>query len=250
MADFDQLGIYREVTRTPRSARNARLRRSRAAFAFPGGGVPNANLVFRSGFTEITDTATYQIESPENTVLVTAQNSAVLVRLPPAEDYQGAAVLVKKMNAGDRLVSINIAPATSDDIDGQSLIQLVSGFSSFKLLSVSNSQWIVVGEHSLRQQIADTVVNVSNQNYTVSAPDQLIFVTTGASNRTITLPSNTNHDYWGAQLVVKKVDSGAGQVIVSGSIDGGSSLTLTTQWDAVVLWGFGTVWRVLSQVNF
>lgn len=67
---------------------------------------------------------------------------------------------------------------------------------------------------------------VSNANYTIIDTDgyRKISVTTGAVNRTITLPTAANNE--GREITVYKADSGAGMVIISGTVSGDSTIRL------------------------
>ena len=90
--------------------------------------------------------------------------------------------------------------------------------------------------------------SAKSADYTVTDTDGIttILMTTGASNRTVTLP--TAADNTGRKLVVKKVDSGAGTCIVDGegaeTIDGGTTFTLYLQYASITLTCDGTGWHV------
>jgi len=75
-----------------------------------------------------------------------------------------------------------------------------------------------------------------------------ILVNTGASNRTITLPTVADNE--DRQLVIKKIDSGAGEVIVDGegaeTIDGSATLTIDAQYEAYRLQSDGSEWHLVS----
>lgn len=99
---------------------------------------------------------------------------------------------------------------------------------------------------------AATVVSKSDTaaTYTILDNDQFgtFLLTTGASDRTITLPTaadNTNR-----KIVFKKVDSGAGDVIIDGegaeTIDGAATLTIANQNDFAELQCNGSSWRVIG----
>jgi hypothetical protein len=91
---------------------------------------------------------------------------------------------------------------------------------------------------------------VASGDYTVLDDDGFasILVTTGASDRTITLP--TVADNTDRKIVVKKVDSGAGSVIIDGegaeTIDGSATKTMILQYDSTAVVSDGIVWHVLS----
>jgi len=75
-----------------------------------------------------------------------------------------------------------------------------------------------------------------------------IFVITGATDRTITLP--TAADNANRQYVIKKVDSGAGTVTIDGegaeTIDGESTKLLTTQYSWMTIVCDGSEWHVVD----
>lgn len=86
-------------------------------------------------------------------------------------------------------------------------------------------------------------------DYTATAADHVILVTTAASTITITLPTAVG--ITGKPYKVKKVDSGAGTVVIDGNasetIDGATTLTLTNQYDFADLVSNGTNWQVVSK---
>lgn len=96
---------------------------------------------------------------------------------------------------------------------------------------------------------------ISSANYTVLDADgyRYFLITTGASDRTFTLPSVTS---LGRPLFIKKVDAGAGKVIVtpaSGNIDGATTNSLNAQNSFIEVLPDGTNWtvtRVWDMVEF
>jgi hypothetical protein len=98
--------------------------------------------------------------------------------------------------------------------------------------------------------ILSSVHSVSSANYTVLDSDgyATILVTTGASDRTITLP--TAADNTGRTLTSKKVDSGVGDVIVEGegseTIDGALNNHIISQYSSLKLVCDGTGWHILE----
>lgn len=62
-----------------------------------------------------------------------------------------------------------------------------------------------------------------------------MLVTTGGTNKTITLPTAAGNG--GKKILVKKVDSAAGSVIIVGSqpIDGSTDITLVAENEGVVV---------------
>lgn len=93
--------------------------------------------------------------------------------------------------------------------------------------------------------VKSSVLSTSS-NYTVTETDgyEYIDVTTGAGGITITLPAASVSA--GRPLTIKKVDSGVGRLTVtragSDTIDGLTSVTGKTQYDAIEIFSDGTNW--------
>lgn len=102
--------------------------------------------------------------------------------------------------------------------------------------------------------IASAVKTVSSANYSVLTTDgyENVLVTTGASDRTIDLPAVASNA--GRVLTIKKVDSGAGGVIIdpnaSETIDGATTNKLIAQWAFVTLACDGSTWNVLNAFDY
>lgn len=95
-------------------------------------------------------------------------------------------------------------------------------------------------------------VGIDGENYTISDTNGIlaIFVTTGAADRTITLP--TVADNTGRVLYVVKVDDGAGNVIVDGegaeTVNGAANVTLVGQYSSVTIISEGTAWYKVAEI--
>jgi hypothetical protein len=96
--------------------------------------------------------------------------------------------------------------------------------------------------------IQSAIHTVSSANYTVLDTDgyEHIHVTTGASDRTMTLP--TAADNTGRKIVFRKVDSGTGNVILDGegseTIDGGTTYTMGGQYSSMTVVCDGSEWWI------
>lgn len=94
------------------------------------------------------------------------------------------------------------------------------------------------------------VVSAKSADYTVTDTDgiEVILMTTSNTDRTVTLP--TAADNTDRELVVKKVDSGTGKVILDGegseTIDGATTLTLFKQYGKVRIKCDGSNWYVIE----
>lgn len=85
------------------------------------------------------------------------------------------------------------------------------------------------------------------QSASFTVDQTFTWVTTGATTRTATLP--TAASIAGRQYTIKKVDSGAGLVVVDANgaqtIDGALTYTLYAQYDSVTIVSDGTNWHVI-----
>lgn len=87
-------------------------------------------------------------------------------------------------------------------------------------------------------------VVAKSANYTAATDDSVVLATGGASGIAIGLPTGVK----GAEIVVKKVDSGAGAVAVNSSqaIDGLTSRSLATQYAYLRMVSDGTTWHIVA----
>jgi hypothetical protein len=108
------------------------------------------------------------------------------------------------------------------------------------------------------------LIQNKSADYNVKAYDDVVFMTTGATDKTVTLTYNlpeyldstvvlnindvdTTLEYT-KRITIKKVDSGAGNVIIDGDgalIDGSATQTITTQYEFLTLQWDGTNWNII-----
>lgn len=92
--------------------------------------------------------------------------------------------------------------------------------------------------------------SVSSANYVILDNDgfEQILVTTGNSDRTITLPTGADND--GRLLTINKVDTGTGAVIIDGenseTINGYTTVTMYNQFNTITVLCDGANWQVVS----
>jgi hypothetical protein len=115
----------------------------------------------------------------------------------------------------------------------------------------TNGQFLVSGASAAAPKYQWGSVNsVSSANYTVTTTDgyDTIIVSTGASDRTVTLPAAASST--GRTLKVIKSDSGAGFVILDGNasetINGQATRTLYGQYADTTVYCDGTTWFVVA----
>lgn len=102
-------------------------------------------------------------------------------------------------------------------------------------------------ESQLLTSVAAVSVAAKSADYTLTGSDVVVLFTTGASNRTATLPAAASST--GKVFYIKKVDSGAGTVIIDGNasetIDGATTYTITIQYEAITIVCDGSAWYIL-----
>jgi len=111
--------------------------------------------------------------------------------------------------------------------------------------NVGIGTWVPNSSLSVNGSISVKTVSVNSgaSPYTVLASDNIILVTTGGGGVTITLPTAGSAS--GRIYQIKKVDSGAGTLTVSGNgsnIDGASTITTATQYQSFTVVSDGTQW--------
>ena len=107
----------------------------------------------------------------------------------------------------------------------------------------------VPAKSPFKAAISSSVSTVTSANYTITDTDgfDTILVSTGASNRTLTLPAVAANA--GRRLLIKKTDSGIGTGTVSpngGTIDGAASFTLSAQYNRIGIVSNGSNWQVVQ----
>ena len=83
-------------------------------------------------------------------------------------------------------------------------------------------------------------VRTIKEDTTLSTTDYTVLVDATTAAVTVTLPSSVD----GEKFNIKKIDSTANAVTVSGTIDGSSSKVLASQYDAIQIVSFGTNWFI------
>jgi len=164
--------------------------------------------------------------------------------------------------ANDKLANSKIVLAadsgTSEDVDLGETLTIAGGAGATTVVSSTNTVTVTVNvddttievnSDSLRvkaggidtNELADASVTEAKRDRTVddsfttgdTISSDINLVTTGASNLTLTLPSPAS----GQVVTIKKIDNGAGEVIIQGdgtdTIDGASSKRLYYQYESL-----------------
>lgn len=220
---------YSPIPRSTTAGRSSRERRAVNAFHPPGGS--------EAGITAfVNGPITYDIIPPVLTILGNTTGGTTVANLPSVgtQFYRENLLTVKKIDSSTD--DISLVPISGETIDGETQITFGQQYAGIQVIS-DGDEWRIVGTNPLDPVWSGHVIEISGVGATISRPIQSLIVTTGASSRTVTLP-DTNV-YKGCLVTVKKVDSGAGTVIIDGAggdtIDGAANTVLTNQWESVTL---------------
>lgn len=186
---------------------------------------------------------------PNDLVAANISGSSWTITLPtaPTDKTIIAAKIVVGTSAANAFL-LTVAAGGTDVFD-------VAGGATSVTLGLLNQQvdwiynasagiWSSVQGNLPRSRIGVSRVLAKSANYTLSGAD-VVLGTAGAGGWTATLPAAS----LGTQVVVKKIDSGAGTITVSpasGTIDGAASVALIVRYDSVWLESDGTNWFVLN----
>ncbi len=95
--------------------------------------------------------------------------------------------------------------------------------------------------------IALSIQTITDANHTALITDHTILMSTGATGRTVTLPTVATSN--GLVLNIKKIDVGVGSVTVDGNgaetIDDATTQVLSSQFDSITIQCDGTEWWIL-----
>ena len=132
-----------------------------------------------------------------------------------------------------------------DFIFNSNLVRLGLGFDSnnFNSLPAPHSTLHVLGS------VAYSVLNVEESDFDLAnnPNNYILFVTTGTSNRTITLPS-PNY-LIGRSYKIQKVDDSTGKVNITGHIEGNTTtIVLNNVGEQYELTSDGTTWRITNTI--
>lgn len=195
------------------------------------------------------------LDSPTVTGTLLLQNTTgAQPELHFSEDPDNGTNVVKIKAPATLGADVTLTLPDNDGDSGQALVTDGSGVLSWTTVATaSNATGSTPGlTTSYDALVADNVHAVSSADYTVLDNDgyRLINVTTGASDRTITLPTAAANE--GRQIVVKKVDNGAGRVLVDGegseTIDGSAStVEIIIEEDAATFHCDGTGWHTYGR---
>lgn len=238
---------------------------------------------FRNRF--FIDGAYYIVNKIENYNPLEEQSAKVeLIKLLQSDVFTPSSILISDLpdvNSGEGVITVVQNSSFSRGSNNQNLGINSFVFGNGNNVSRNSSNIFIVGNNVtlpdnasnfqyINGQVSSTVIGdkgvvVSvSADYNVLAYDDCVLVTTGATNKTITLAyvlaayliANIDINVGGTQytfdigkrITIKKVDSGAGNVIIDGdgaNIDGSATITLTTQYESLTLQWDGTNWNII-----
>jgi hypothetical protein len=176
-----------------------------------------------------------------HTYLLSTSNADRTVTLPDAGTNVGRSLRFKKIDTGTGVV--NIGKGVNPSIEGYNTVTLRFQFDAIHLYSDGNT-WYIVSREKFRDTYA-----LSSADLTIGTQDgiETVLITTGNTNRTITLPAVGTAD--GRILHFKKVDTGTGTVTIdtpgAETIDGNAQASILAQYDTLSIISDGSNWHKL-----
>ncbi len=249
IADDDLILIYDTTATALRKMTKANF-----VSGLGGGGGSMTNFIITDGSTPQTvddgETITFAdgtgaefVTSATNTVTVNSVDSEIdhdsLSNFVANEHIDHTSVT---LTAGDGLtgggdISANRSFAVNVD---DSTIEINSDTVRVKDLGISTAKLAASSVTEAKRSRTTAAVTTTS---TISSDVNL--VTTGGSNKTLTMPSVSD----GQIVYVKKVDSGAGNVVIqrggSATIDGATTVSLYAQFESMTLVCDGTNWHIV-----
>lgn len=247
---------YTKPTRLPRNSSRSRQRRFSNAWKINSSGVER---ITKENFGDLVqpdlvvgDTSHY-MGTPEQTVIANSAASSSFLFLPKANTYEGRAVTVIRNNNALTTTLWLSRGVTEDRLDDATVAQpMMFDGQSQELISDGNDNWYTKSARTAMPtwRSAITTLTAATSTYNVVQPEQVLLVSTGATNTNIRLPV---WPQWSAgqssvSIYVKKIDSGAGRVRVwplgATTIDGVSLVDLNNQWNYLVTYQATSNWVV------
>lgn len=190
-----------------------------------------------------------RLENTNVTILDTFRNPVILmttgavnrtVTLPTLADNQGMIVTVVKDDSG--IGSTILDGEGAETINGVLTISLISQYTKITIIAGAN-EWLIL-QHEQRRDIS----SVSADHTILDIGPDIVLMTSGASDRTITLPTAANNN--GRIIRCVKVDSGVGNMILDGegaeTIGGQTIRTIQHQNGVMIVVCDGTNWEILE----
>jgi len=174
--------------------------------------------------------------------------SKTIIQLPVATGINVTDIILLRQNGSDKQMSASGVVITTGEAQTVSGVKTFASIPTLPAISptgvnqATRKKYVDEKIYKSLSVSGDTVIS-DNDGYTD------IFVTTGASNVTITLP--TLADNLGRSIKIIKVDSGTGSVICDGEgtekINEVETIHLTKQFDYIDTTGITTHWQILSE---
>lgn len=147
----------------------------------------------------------------------------------------GAIVTVKNEDTGATAADRIITGSGSD-------LTFRNGASIDLVYDNSSNRWRIVGGPGGSDNLS--VTTQTNTNYTALVSDEVILMSCGTTDRTLSLPTAVGNT--GKMFYVKKIDAGVGKTIIDANstetIDGSLTVELVSQHETATLVSDGTNW--------
>jgi len=141
-----------------------------------------------------------------------------------------------------------IYDATNANIKRNAMTNIKVGNPNLSVLPVTGPNVIGVGADANTIQFAGRIMQPKSANYTIlSRTDEGVYMDASGGARTVTMPDAICHD--GQEFVIKKMDSSANTVTVTGvssqTFDGAANFVLSNQNDTLTVKSDGANWKII-----
>lgn len=196
-------------------------------------GDSDRTITLGGNLTTSGDAVTLTMTGPTN---VTLPTSGTLATLAGTETLTNKTLTSPVLNTGVSGTAIK----DEDDMASDSATHLATQQSIKAYVDTQVSSVSASGSQTSAKSADYTVTDVDNI--------RTVLMTTGSSNRTVTLPTAADNTH--RIITVKKVDSGSGTCVVDGegseTIEGSTTITLYAQYESITVQCDGTKWHIVS----
>jgi hypothetical protein len=187
--------------------------------------------------------ADYTVLDDDDYEVIEATGGAggITITLPTLADNAGRILKIIKVDADPGLIDIDGEGA--ETINGEAVQQLTSQYAAISLIA-GTTEWKVLNAG----QKSSLTVEAKTADYTITDTDEIdiIEMTTGADDKTVTLP--TLADNLGRSITIRKADNGDGVVVVDGegseTINGELTQNIANQYKSITVYAGASEWGI------
>jgi len=233
---------------------------SGGAYVAYNSGYPNRNTFAKTTISDLNATLlrldTVYVDAPgaatidatiARTVhLVAATNGAIIMRLPAASDAAGSVYTFKKVDSSTNIVTVTAI--SGDGPDGRDM--QLGGQYDFVTVQSNGAAWFILASNRMS---GNTTYHDGSGTYDINMATDTYLLSAFAGAKTARLPPANAANAIGRTVTIKKTDVSGNAITVNvqggGNIDGGTSVSLASQFHAVTVVSNGSQWYVLHKFS-